>query len=82
MHLGAPEIAILEWLASHEQATAAEIGSACGIMANSTRGRLIVLQSHQLVTGQRCDAVSRAKSYTITSEGLRRLEQEPTNPDG
>ncbi len=74
MQLNALEITILAWLAGHDRATASEIGSACGIEATSTRGRLIVLQMHKLVTGEMANLPSRAKTYAITEEGRRRLE--------
>ena len=74
MQLGKLEIAILAWLAGYDRATASEIGDACEIEATSTRGRLIVLQMHKLVTGERTNLPSRAKTYAITEEGRRRLE--------
>lgn len=74
MQLGAPEIAILEWLAGHGRATALEIGSACGIAESSTRGRLIILQQHKLVSKQMPNAASPTKTYAITGEGRRRVK--------
>ena len=74
IQLGEPEIAILEWLASHGRVTASEIGRAVGIEATSTRGRLIVLQVHKLVIGKMTNLPSRVKTYAITEEGRRRLK--------
>ena len=75
MQLGAPEIAILKWLAGHERATALAIGSACGIAVASVRGRLRFLEKQKLVTGKPNDAVPPRRAYTLTDEGRRKSLQ-------
>ena len=72
--IGAEEAEILTCLAEHESATVSEIGQACGVMPVSVRGRLVILEKRGLVSGRPNDAVRPVRVYTITAEGLRKVE--------
>lgn len=68
---GSPEASILTWLADHERATVAEVGSACNIAVASVRGRLNYLERVGLLSGVLIDGSSRRKAYEVTDEGRK-----------
>ena len=70
-----PDLIILRHLATRTRASAAEIGTACRMIAAEVRARLVMLESSRLVSGRQTPDASRGKLrrvYVVTSEGRRK----------